>query len=80
MSTLRCFSKNLGSLWEDFGKTMEGEDEIEVGQVDCSVSKPVCSKVEIHSYPAFKLFYNEEEVTKYQGKFLVFIILWQPLS
>ncbi|KAH9627081.1 hypothetical protein KSS87_023769 [Heliosperma pusillum] len=59
--------KNLGSLWEDLGKAMEGEDEIEIGQVDCSVSKPVCSKVDIHSYPTFKLFYDGEEVAKYQG-------------
>ncbi|XP_021734203.1 protein disulfide-isomerase 5-1-like [Chenopodium quinoa] len=60
--------KNLGSLWEDLGKAMEGEDEIEVRQVDCSTSKPVCSEVDIHSYPTFKLFYNGEEVAKYQGK------------
>ncbi|XP_059626748.1 protein disulfide-isomerase 5-1 [Cornus florida] len=59
--------KNLGSLWEDLGMAMEGEDEIEIGQVDCATSKPVCSKVDIHSYPTFKLFYNGEEVTKYQG-------------
>ncbi|EEF36025.1 protein disulfide isomerase, putative [Ricinus communis] len=59
--------KNLGSLWEDLGKAMEGEDEIEVGEVDCGTSKPVCSKVDIHSYPTFKLFYDGEEVAKYQG-------------
>jgi thioredoxin domain-containing protein 5 len=59
--------KKLGSLWEDLGKIMEGEDEIEIGQVDCGTSKPVCSKVDIHSYPTFKLFYNGEEVGKYQG-------------
>ncbi|KHG02893.1 Protein disulfide isomerase-like 5-1 [Gossypium arboreum] len=47
---------------------MEGEDEIEIGEVDCSVSKPVCTKVDIHSYPTFKLFYDGEEVAKYQGK------------
>ncbi|CAA0811966.1 Protein disulfide-isomerase 5-1 [Striga hermonthica] len=59
--------KNLGTLWEDLGKEMEGEDEIEIGEVDCATDKPVCSKVDIHSYPTFKLFYNGEEVTKYQG-------------
>lgn len=59
--------KNLGSLWEDLGKIMEGEDEIEIGQVDCGVSKSVCSKVDIHSYPTFKVFYDGEEVAKYQG-------------
>ncbi|KAG5566773.1 hypothetical protein RHGRI_002343 [Rhododendron griersonianum] len=59
--------KNLGSLWEDLGKEMEREDEIEVGQVDCGTSKPLCSKVDIHSYPTFKLFYNGEEVAKYQA-------------
>lgn len=47
---------------------MEGEDEIEIGEVDCGTDKPVCSKVDIHSYPTFKLFYNGEEVAKYQGK------------
>ena len=46
---------------------MEGEDEIEIGEVDCGVSKPVCTKVDIHSYPTFKLFYDGEEVAKYQG-------------
>ncbi|XP_023007347.1 protein disulfide-isomerase 5-1 [Cucurbita maxima] len=59
--------KNLGSLWEDMGKTMEGEDEIEVGEVDCGSHKSVCSKVDIHSYPTFKLFYEGEEVAKYKG-------------
>ncbi|XP_057479456.1 protein disulfide-isomerase 5-1-like [Actinidia eriantha] len=59
--------KNLGSLWEDLGKAMEREDEIEIGQVDCGTSKSVCTKVDIHSYPTFKLFYNGEEVAKYQG-------------
>ncbi|XP_010253557.1 PREDICTED: protein disulfide-isomerase 5-1 isoform X2 [Nelumbo nucifera] len=59
--------KNLGSLWEDLGAAMEGEDEIEIGQVDCSTSKPVCTQVDIHSYPTFKLFYDGEEVAKYQG-------------
>ncbi|WVZ00660.1 protein disulfide-isomerase 5-1 [Vigna radiata var. radiata] len=59
--------KNLGSLWDDLGKTMEGEDEIEVGEVDCGMEKTVCSKVDIHSYPTFKVFYDGEEVARYQG-------------
>ncbi|KAL3530605.1 hypothetical protein ACH5RR_009927 [Cinchona calisaya] len=59
--------KNLGTLWEDVGKVMESEDEIEIGQVDCSTNKEVCNKVDIHSYPTFKLFYNGEEAAKYQG-------------
>uniref|UniRef100_A0A2N9FSH2 Thioredoxin domain-containing protein n=1 Tax=Fagus sylvatica TaxID=28930 RepID=A0A2N9FSH2_FAGSY len=59
--------KNLGTLWEDVGKVVEGEDEIEIGEVDCGVSKSVCHKVDIHSYPTFKLFYEGEEVAKYQG-------------
>ncbi|KAM7279412.1 hypothetical protein ACFE04_006546 [Oxalis oulophora] len=59
--------KKLGTLWEDLGKVMEKEDEIEIGEVDCSTSKPVCSKVDIHSYPTFKVFFDGEEVAKYQG-------------
>lgn len=68
MNVTMVSSKNLGSLWEDLGKAMEGEDEIEVGEVDCGTSRPVCSKVDIHSYPTFKLFYDGEEVARYQGK------------
>ncbi|KAF3331718.1 protein disulfide isomerase-like 5-1 [Carex littledalei] len=60
--------KNLGTLWEDFGKAMEGEDEIEIGQVDCGLEKEVCSKADIHSYPTFKVFYDGEGVAKYKGK------------
>ncbi|KAK9126821.1 hypothetical protein Scep_015667 [Stephania cephalantha] len=59
--------KNLGSLWDDLGKAMEGADEIEVGEVDCSTEKAVCTKVDIHSYPTFKVFYDGEEVAKYKG-------------
>lgn len=59
--------KNLGSLWDDVGKAMENENEIEIGEVDCGTDKAVCSKVDIHSYPTFKVFYDGEEVAKYQG-------------
>lgn len=74
LTILLRFSKKLGSLWEDVGKAMEGEDEIEVGEVDCGVSKSVCNTVDIHSYPTFKLFYEGEEVAKYQGKVSSFIL------
>ena len=67
------FSKNLGSLWDDLGKAMEGEDEIEVGEVDCGMDKAVCSKVDIHSYPTFKVFYDGEEVARYQGNYNFFL-------
>ncbi|CAH9109017.1 unnamed protein product [Cuscuta epithymum] len=60
-------SKNLGKLWEDLGKAIEGEDSIEIGEVDCGTTKSICQKVDIHSYPTFKLFYNGEEAAKYQG-------------
>ena len=51
---------------------MEGEDEIEVGEVDCGMDKAVCSKVDIHSYPTFKVFYDGEEVARYQGNYYFF--------
>ena len=54
---------------------MEGADEIEIGQVDCGTAKTVCSKVDIHSYPTFKLFYNGEEVIRYQGLLSTELIL-----
>lgn len=61
----------MGTLWDDFGKTMEGEDEIEVGEVDCGTNKPLCSKLKIGSYPTFKVFYNGEEVARYRGTLLL---------
>lgn len=63
---------------------MEGADEIEIGEVDCGVSKSVCNKVDIHSYPTFKLFYDGEEVIKYQGNlyssFIFSYVLIYPSS
>lgn len=58
-------SKKLGNLWEELGNVMEGDDEIEIGEVDCGKSRDVCIKVEIYFYLMFKLFYNGEEVLKY---------------
>ncbi|KAG0498555.1 hypothetical protein HPP92_003246 [Vanilla planifolia] len=60
--------KKLGTLWEDMAKAIEGEDEIEIGEVDCSLNKPICTKVDIHSYPTFKIFYDGDEFAKYKGK------------
>lgn len=37
---------------------MEGGDEIDIGEVDCATIEPVRSKVDIHSHPTFKLFYQ----------------------
>ncbi|XVF19496.1 hypothetical protein REPUB_Repub11eG0115500 [Reevesia pubescens] len=64
----RCkHCKDLRTLWDDLGKAMEGEDQIEIGEVDCGVSNHVCTKLYIDSYPTFKLFYDGEEVAEYQG-------------
>lgn len=59
--------KKIDTLWEELGKVVEGEDAVEIAKVDCSTSKPVCTKVDIHAYPTFKLFYNGEEYEKYTG-------------
>ncbi|KMZ66668.1 Protein disulfide isomerase-like 5-1 [Zostera marina] len=59
--------KNLGMLWEDLAVVMEGNDEIEVGEVDCTLEKTVCTKVDIHTYPTFMVFYDGEEFAKYKG-------------
>ncbi|CAM8879163.1 unnamed protein product [Rhodiola kirilowii] len=59
--------KSLGTLWEDVGKAMEGDDQVEIGEVDCGAERSVCTKVDIHSYPTFKLFYDGEEVARYKG-------------
>ena len=78
--SISFFSKNLGTLWEDLAKVVEEEDEIEIGQVDCGGDKPLCIKVKIHSYPSFKVFYDGEEVSKYQGNSskLFQFMLWFP--
>ncbi|ERN04973.1 protein disulfide-isomerase 5-1 [Amborella trichopoda] len=61
------YCKKLGSLWDDLGVAVEGEDGIEIGEVDCSTSKLLCTKVNIHAYPTFKLFYEGDEIAKYTG-------------
>jgi thioredoxin domain-containing protein 5 len=59
--------KNLAPTWEQLGKALEGEAGVEVGSVDCTTSKATCTKADIRSYPSLKVFYNGEEVKKYQG-------------
>jgi len=59
--------KNLAPTWEQLGKALEGEAGVEVGTVDCTTSKATCTKADIRSYPSLKVFYNGEEVKKYQG-------------
>lgn len=58
-------------LWEDLAVDMEGNDEIEVGEVDCTTEKTVCTKIDIHSYPTFMVFYDGEEFSKYKGKYSI---------
>eukprot|EP00249_Psilotum_nudum_P011261 c23065_g1_i2 orf=188-697(+) len=59
--------KRMDSLWEELGKDIEAEDEVEIARVDCTLSKPTCVKVDIRSYPTLKLFYNGEDIEKYTG-------------
>ena len=35
----------------------------------------MCTEADIHSYPMFKLFYDGEEVAKYQGKTKIFDLI-----
>lgn len=59
--------KNMAPTWEQLGKALADEAGVEVGSVDCTTSKATCTKAEIRSYPTLKVFWNGEEVKKYQG-------------
>ncbi|CAM6128113.1 unnamed protein product [Calypogeia fissa] len=59
--------KKLAPTWEELGKSLEGEDGVEVGLVDCTLQKKTCSSVDIRSYPTLKIFYNGEDIKKYSG-------------
>lgn len=59
--------KNMAPAWEQLGKAVADESGIEIASVDCTTSKATCTKADIRSYPTLKVFYNGEEVKKYQG-------------
>lgn len=59
--------RNMAPAWEELGKALEGESGIEIATVDCTTDKATCSKADIRSYPSLKVFWNGEEVKKYQG-------------
>lgn len=59
--------RNMAPAWEELGKAVEGESGIEIATVDCTTSKATCTKADVRSYPSLKVFYNGEEVKKYQG-------------
>lgn len=55
-------------VWEELGKAVDMEDGVEIGQVDCTMSKATCSKAGIRAYPTLKLFYDGEDHKTYTGK------------
>lgn len=59
--------RTLAPTWEKLGTALADESGIEVASVDCTTSKATCTKADIRSYPSLKIFYNGEEVKKYQG-------------
>lgn len=59
--------RNMAPAWEELGKAVEGESGIEIATVDCTTDKATCTKADVRSYPSLKLFWNGEEVKKYQG-------------
>ena len=58
--------KTLAPTWKELGQALEGEDGVEIASVDCTTSKATCTKADIRAYPTLKVFYNGEELKKYQ--------------
>ncbi|KAL6079316.1 Protein disulfide-isomerase A3 [Balamuthia mandrillaris] len=56
--------KRLAPTWDELATKTEGK--FNVGKVDCTVEKAVCSKLGVRGYPTIKLR-NGDKLYAYQG-------------
>ncbi|CAG8688571.1 17851_t:CDS:10, partial [Dentiscutata erythropus] len=57
--------KNLAPTWEELGHKLQ--NKVNVGKVDCTVEKDICSRFKIQGYPTLKLIKDADDITDYKG-------------
>ncbi|RIB02001.1 thioredoxin-like protein [Gigaspora rosea] len=57
--------KNLAPTWEELSRKLQ--NKVNVGEVDCTTEKDICSKFNIQGYPTLKLIKGADDITDYKG-------------
>ncbi|KAL0274509.1 UNVERIFIED_CONTAM: hypothetical protein PYX00_002608 [Menopon gallinae] len=60
--------QKLAPTWEDLAKSLENDESVGIGKVDCTVHKSVCNNLEIKVYPTLLWIQDGKVVEKYQGQ------------
>jgi len=61
--------QRIAPVWEELSDKMVAEDSsVKVAEVDCTVSKNVCTKVQIKAYPTLILIKDGRPKGKYEGQ------------
>jgi thioredoxin domain-containing protein 5 len=58
--------KRLAPTWKELGEAYAEDDQVAIAHVDCTVSRNVCTKMEIAGYPTVKLIHKGQP-TAYSG-------------
>lgn len=59
--------QKLAPAWEQLAKTLELDNEVTVGKVDCTQHRSVCNDFDVKGYPTLLWIENGAKVDKYQG-------------
>ncbi|XP_072390069.1 thioredoxin domain-containing protein 5 homolog [Diabrotica undecimpunctata] len=59
--------QKLAPTWEQLAKTLELDNEVTVGKVDCTQHRSVCNDFDVKGYPTLLWIENGAKVDKYQG-------------
>ncbi|KAJ8961632.1 hypothetical protein NQ314_005884 [Rhamnusium bicolor] len=59
--------EKLAPTWEQLAKSLEIENDISIGKVDCTQHRSVCNNFEVKGYPTLLWIEDGKKVDKYQG-------------
>ena len=62
--------KKLAPTWSELADELKHNQNVSIGQVDCTQAHNLCKKLEITGYPTLKSFYSGEAQAQFRGEHL----------
>ena len=60
--------KKLAPTWSELADELKHNEQVSIGQVDCTQAQDLCKKLEVTGYPTLKSFYNGDSHAQFRGK------------
>jgi len=77
--------KRMAGAWLELAKMYEDSPEVQITEVDCTLSRDVCKAAGIKGYPTITAYSNGEEIASHSGSrdveaLIAFVEEWGPES